>query len=454
MFLGTSSGESYWNSYRLLESELIRLSHAIRFDDTQVDVYSSELADIISSSCIKIESLAKDIYEAHIWPFQLDSGMVPKSFKGSDAKFNPEKWTRWKWKYDHHCLIEIDNQFLLSQKRVTLKAERFHFHNFGNTILPFNNIAPNDCRGGSWEHIERDVWGEMLRRKLVDVDWCKSYQAIKHSYIQSIPLHGTVKTAIMVLSAFYLLAIYNSCLPSKCFDLDYKKYGRHSLDFGSELFSCGMYNQTFPPFVINSQQMKDLELLRKTEEESPHKSAFADQNRIFSDEGTSFHIALNQEVYREVKKDVDAYCRSKNIDVFDIAPYEVQGGLSSMDEGALLYLKIKKYICPPYNPNNLCIAFSPTLDRVYNGYCMDSFDYEKSKHEKQNKETLSTLQIGDFIDAEFAMDTKVSNGEVRSFNENTIELYITVDGHSRTLYEHIGNIIYIKKRSQPGKRIT
>ena len=57
-----NSREAYWNSYRLLESQLLRLSHSIRFDDNQIHVYSSELADIINSACIKIESLAKDIY--------------------------------------------------------------------------------------------------------------------------------------------------------------------------------------------------------------------------------------------------------------------------------------------------------------------------------------------------------------------------------------------------------
>ena len=69
----------YWSSYKLLESQLLRLSHSICFDDKQIHVYSSELADIINSACVKIESLAKDIYEEHIWPFQKDDGVVPKS---------------------------------------------------------------------------------------------------------------------------------------------------------------------------------------------------------------------------------------------------------------------------------------------------------------------------------------------------------------------------------------
>lgn len=91
----------YWNSYRLLENQLIRLSHSICFDGDQIDVYSTELADIINSACIKIESLVKDIYEEHICQFQLDQGIVPMSFleekkNRTSLDFKPEKWTREK----------------------------------------------------------------------------------------------------------------------------------------------------------------------------------------------------------------------------------------------------------------------------------------------------------------------------------------------------------------------
>lgn len=66
----------------------------------------------------KIESLAKDIYENHIWPFQEDADTVPPPFTGKN--FNPETWTREKWKFDH--------KFSLSQKQIQLKTEKFHFH--------------------------------------------------------------------------------------------------------------------------------------------------------------------------------------------------------------------------------------------------------------------------------------------------------------------------------------
>lgn len=133
MFLLNNMNEAYWNSYRLLESQLLRLSHSVCFDDNQVNVYSPELADIVNSACIKIESLAKDIYEDHIWPFQMDAGIIPPSYNGKQFKI--EKWTRDNWKFDHNCLIEIDRRFALSKKRIELKAERFLFHKYGSTLL-------------------------------------------------------------------------------------------------------------------------------------------------------------------------------------------------------------------------------------------------------------------------------------------------------------------------------
>ena len=125
MFLSSiRTSEAYWNSYRLLEQQLIKLSHSICFDDDQIDVYSSEIADIINSACIKIESLAKDIYEEHIYPFQVDTNTIPQSIannKKTLKKWNEGKWERKDWKYDFHCLIEVDKKYAISKKRVKLK---------------------------------------------------------------------------------------------------------------------------------------------------------------------------------------------------------------------------------------------------------------------------------------------------------------------------------------------
>lgn len=456
MFLHPNSHEAYWNSYRLLENQLLRLSHSISFDDNQINVYSSELADIINSACIKIESLAKDIYEEHIWPFQMDSDIVPISFtdgkpKKSADKFVPEKWVRDKWKFDYHCLVEIDRKFSLSKKRIELKTERFHFSKYGSTILPFGNISIDHCNGGYWEHSSRSP-RRIDMHKLQAVDWCKSYQAIKHNYIQSIPEHGTIKNAIMVLSAFYLLAVYNSCLPARHFDVE-DRNGRKQLDFGSELFSCGMCNYTIPPCIINGERTK-----RETEQIKSaiyyaHRELFAEQDLLNDVEGYPFLITLNKDVCTEVNSLVTQYCSPRGLDKFDIAPYRNKKDVkvSAMDAGDILYLNLKKYIMAPYNRSRICVTFNTGTEHVYDSLFIDHFGYEKSKHKKKTAETVAALQIGDIVDAKFIFDDSVEDAEVVKITEHSIDLSVEIDGTSFVSSQPKDNLIYIRIKKQNTK---
>lgn len=449
MFFNKYSSEAYWNSYRLLESQLIRLSHSICFDDSQIDVYSSELADLINSACVKIESLAKDIYEQHICPFQLDKGIVPRTFtdgipKRQPIKFKPENWTREKWKYDYNCLVEIDERFSLSKKRVKLKLEHFNFQEYGSTLLPFKNISLNDCRGGKWEYMKHDIW-KISSHRLIDVDWCKSYQSIKHNYVQSIQEHGTIKNAIMVMAAFYLLAVYNSCLPSKRFEWGDK--ADYDLDFGSELFACEMCNHMLPPFVIDSDQIQIMKSMREAEEKAPHKQIYADQNLLNDIEGFPFLVILNDETCYKVRRSVDEYCAPRKLEVFDIAPYEQNKSEMMTSEGAKLYLNLKQYIRPPYRRSNICIAFNLGNDKVYSDYWDDYFEYEKSKHRIHTEKVLATLRVGDYVDAKFLLSDVVLNAEVKKINEHGIDLCIREDGKEKMLLEAVSNIIYMKNRS-------
>ena len=446
MFLSSiRTSEAYWNSYRLLEQQLIKLSHSICFDDEQIGVYSSEIADIINSACIKIESLAKDIYEEHIYPFQVDTNTIPHSIannKGPLKKWNEEKWKRKDWKYDFHCLVEINKKFALSKKRVKLKIEKFNFLKHGCYILPFCNISLDNCLGGKWEYSNRGLL-EFNSNKFIDINWCKSYQEIKHNYIQSIKKHGTIKNAIMVLAAFYLLAIYNTCLPSKYFDWDYKS-DKYELDFGSELFSCEMCYYTLPPFIIDSDYIKMQEEQKKSEELSPHKEAFIQQNILNDIEGYVFFLVLSENAYSEVEKIVSPYLKSTSEEKFDIAPYERENGLSSLTIGTTLYLKLKSFIRPPYYPKNIRIAFNNGMENIYNLNSPQGHEYERSKYKNRTATILTELKIGDVVEAKFVFDDFVPKAEIKNITEHIIELSIK-DNKTRTLSEPISNIIYIKK---------
>ena len=443
MFLSRNTHEAYWNSYRLLESQLLRVSHSICFDDDQVNVYSSELADIINSACIKIESLAKDIYEEHIWPFQMDDGVVPPSC--DPKKFKPEKWTRGNWKFDYHCLREIDSRFALSKKRIELKTERFHFLKYGSTILPFGTITKIGNRGGCWEHSDRNPW-QMDTHKLQIVSWLNSYQAIKHNYIQSIPKHGTVKNAIMTLAAFYLLAVFHSCLPARQYEVD-DKNGRIQLDFGSELFSCDMCNYTIPPCIINSRHIKREAERTKSDTYHAHRELFEEQELLNDIEGFPFLITLNKDVCTEVNRLVSQYCLPRGLEKFDIAPYQAKKDVkvSGMDAGDILYLNLKKYILAPYQRRNICLSFNTGTEHIYDSLYMDHFGYEKSKHQNHTAMVLATLQIGDIVDARFVFDKTVTEAKVVKITEHCIDLSVQINGLQHITSNPKDNLIYIRK---------
>ena len=438
MFRGKNHQEAYWNSYRLLESQLLRISHSICFDDAQINVYSSELADIINSACIKIESLAKDIYEDHIWPFQMDLDIVPLS--SATKKFKPEKWTRENWKFDYNCLVEIDNKFALSKKQIQLNSEKFHFHKYGSTILPFGRVSINDASGGYWEHSERDTW-HTDRHKLQAVDWLKSYQAIKHNYIQSVATHGTVKNAIMALAAFYLLSVYHSCLPSRRFNIE-DSSNLHCLDFGSELFSCGMCNYTIPPCIIDSKRLKQ-EAEHKARAAASNQDIFKEQDLLYDTDGLPFLITLSNDVYKEVCGLAAQYCKPRNLECFDISPYRNKPTLDSADAGAVLYFNLKKYIFAPYNKNHICISFNVGSERVYDSFGVGSFDYEKSKHKNKTAAVLSELKIGDMVNATFVFNEEVSNGEVVKLDDYSIDLAVEEHGIRHITSQPKANIISI-----------
>ena len=437
MFLAKDVGESYWNSYRLLEDQLIRLSHSICFDDAQAEVYSSELADIINSACIKIESLAKDIYEEHVLPFQIDNGVIPNSYKKSASKFKFEKWTRDVWKYDHNCLIEIDEKFSLSNKRLKIKSERFHFFKYGTTILPFSNIG-DDCKGGTWEYSSRDQWVEDTL-KLVNVDWCKSYQAIKHDYIQSIPIHGTIKNAIMALAAFYLLAVYNTCLPSTHFGFVHTM-NCHELDFDSKMFSCEMCNNMIPDFISDSSCPRKENMCYRDE-------IVIQQELLNSAEGFPFYITLNRKAYFEVKRLVEKYCEENGEISFDVAKYKNINDAAPRTAGHSLYLDLEKYIKAPYDPRNICITFNSGLNHMYRDYQeSSSFDYERSKYKKRRESVWGILKAGDTVEAKFVYDDVSVEGVVQQKNDHDIDLKIEGEGYTCLVSQSLQNIIWIVKK--------
>lgn len=144
---------------------------------------------------------------------------------------------------------------------------------------------------------------------------------------------------------------------------------------------------------------------------------------------------------------VDEYCISKGLSHFDIAPYERENGLASMDEGAVLYLKLKKYIRGPYYRNRICVSFNVGTEHIYESLLDNPFDYEQSKYRKRTAVTLTELCVGDFVDARFKFGEEIQNGEVSQINDHSISVDVQVDGERKRMIEPLFNLIYIRKRS-------
>jgi hypothetical protein len=53
----------YWSIYKNLERDVIDLSNHIHFNDEQLAVYSTKIAELLIRCSIEIESISKDLYE-------------------------------------------------------------------------------------------------------------------------------------------------------------------------------------------------------------------------------------------------------------------------------------------------------------------------------------------------------------------------------------------------------
>lgn len=50
----------YWNVYKSLERELLSLAEIIHIDDSQLDVYSMKIADLLIRTTVEIESISRN----------------------------------------------------------------------------------------------------------------------------------------------------------------------------------------------------------------------------------------------------------------------------------------------------------------------------------------------------------------------------------------------------------
>lgn len=438
MFLSNNKSEIYWSSYKLLENRLLELSHTICFDDKQINVYSTEIADMIISICTKIESVAKDIYEDHIWPFQKDNKEIPSTFQGSN--FKPENWIRKNWKFDYNCIKEIDAKFGISKKNIAIRLDGFNFEQYGDTIFPFFDFD-KECNGGKWEFGKDDSLSkDAILCHYEDISWAKSYQALKHNYIKSIQDHGTLKNAIMALSALYVLLIYNTCLPYKQFDVKYENK-KLDMDFDSKLFTCIPIRCMEMDFIKDSDYDQYLQEEKRIRQLPQNLHIPQDQFYYEDYDCSLLLIILSQEKYQEVKELVERYCDKTGFSTFDLSLYEGDNAITDKkDIGKQIYDKIKKIISPPFFAKNLRIVLNIGKNNVYDWYSQDVIDYQASKYKNHKAEEIKNISVGDRIDILY--ENNHSKGVILKLLQDLIEVKLD---NGVTFNTSIDNILDVTK---------
>lgn len=186
----------FWQVFKNLEHEFLDLANVIHINDSQQEVYSMKIADIIIQTVVEIEALAKELY-------LLNGGTVV-----------PDE----EMYFDTVCMKYLNDQWKLEDKVVLVVSPNIYFDNDENKIL--KPLKKASKRGSS------------------SADWNKAYQAVKHNRIKELK-KGNIKHLLHGLAALYVLNLYYRDLQIK--DLTNSEKSRVDSSFGSDLFAVKIH---------------------------------------------------------------------------------------------------------------------------------------------------------------------------------------------------------------------
>lgn len=152
----------YWNVYKNLERELLQLAEYIHIDDSQMNVYSMKIADLLIRTAVEIESLSKELYS-------LNGGAC---VQGGNLYF------------DTDCIKYLDAMWKVEKKQVIIASPHLYLLDSSRVLEPLKNCSRR---------------GKGL--------WKTAYQAVKHDRAKELT-KGSLKNFIEALAALYLLNVY------------------------------------------------------------------------------------------------------------------------------------------------------------------------------------------------------------------------------------------------------
>lgn len=187
-YLGGNSN-LYWTIYKSLEKELLTLSEIIHIDDSQLDVYSIRIADLLVRTAVEIESIAKELY-----------------FRNGGEKVDDNTLH-----FDSDCMCFLNEKWLLNEKVVIVTSPYFHFRKSENIeLIPLKRVHKRGTQ-----------------------DWVKAYQAIKHHRVKELKT-GSLKFFMRSLAALYILNLYYR---DAVYELETNDKSAFDATVGSEVFS-------------------------------------------------------------------------------------------------------------------------------------------------------------------------------------------------------------------------
>lgn len=180
----------YWPVYQNLEREFLSLCNIIHVDDSQLNVYSMKIAELLIRTVVEIESIAKSLY-------LMNGGATV-----SDRQLY----------FDTDCINHLVGIWDIDKKVVVVSSTNMYLREESNRVItPLQNA---NKRGAG--------------------DWCKAYQAVKHNRAKELK-KGNIKHFLRALAALYILNLYfrdekvNFITPGKDTLQDFS--------FGSQIFS-------------------------------------------------------------------------------------------------------------------------------------------------------------------------------------------------------------------------
>lgn len=158
--------------YKRLDEEVAALTDTIFFDDSQLDVYSLAIGDLLIRCVIEIESISKELY--------LRLGGIEKPLD-NDGKHRDLY-------FDTDCISLIVDKWNIDKKKLQITNTNMYFSNEKCVIKPLHKAHKRGSSGSQWK---------------------RAYQSFKHYRSKSIKT-ATLWNLINALGALYILNLYFS----------------------------------------------------------------------------------------------------------------------------------------------------------------------------------------------------------------------------------------------------